>query len=130
VPVALPDAVADKFKQKTLFIVLSPKTTIVSKETRTLNEVVLCNSDLGTVQWEVGYGESESRVAKLWSEVRVGCCRFYACLWRPLVLGKSLNICGQGKASVVLVGLLPVISQRGMDVKGWVVGAGVTFGQE
>ena len=49
------------------------------------------------------------------------------CLWRLLVLGKNLNICGQGKASVVLVGLLAVNSQLGMDVKCGVVGAGVIF---
>jgi len=34
------------FPKKPLFIVLSPKTTIVSKETCTLNKVVLSNCDL------------------------------------------------------------------------------------
>jgi len=52
------------------------------------------------------------------------------CLWRPLVLGKNLNICGQGKANVVLVGLLAVISHRRVDVEGRVVGAGIIVGHE
>jgi len=40
--------------KKPWFIVLSPKTTIVSKETHTLNKLVLWNSDLGTFWWKVG----------------------------------------------------------------------------
>jgi len=49
-------------KKKPLFIVLSPKTTVVSKETHTLNVVVLCNIDHVTVQWKIGYSGSVSRV--------------------------------------------------------------------
>jgi len=44
-----------KIIKKPLFIVLSPKTTVVSKETHTLNKVVLCNCVLGTFRWTVGY---------------------------------------------------------------------------
>jgi len=52
------------------------------------------------------------------------------CLWRPLVLGKNLNICGQGKASVVLMGVLAVIIHRRVDVEGWIVGAGIIVDRE
>jgi len=45
-----------KKKKKPLFIVLSPKTTVVSKETHTLNKVVLWNGVLGAVLWTVGDG--------------------------------------------------------------------------
>ena len=57
----------------------------------------------------------------------MGCVWVCAPLRRTLVLGKSLNICVQGQVSVVLVGLLAVNSQCGMDVECGVVGAGVIF---
>jgi len=40
--------------KKTLFKVLSPKTTVVSKETRTLNKVVLSDCDLEQLDGMLG----------------------------------------------------------------------------
>jgi len=64
-------------------------------------------------------------VCKPWSGARVGGCRMYTCLGRPLVLAKNLNSWGQGKLTEVLVVFLAVIVQLGMNVKSWVIGVGI-----
>ncbi len=86
--------------------------------------MVLSDCDLEQLDGMLGTVEL-SHVCKPWSGARVGGCRMYTCLGRPLVLGKNLNSWDQGKSSEVLVVFLAVIIQLGMNVEGRVIRVGM-----